>query len=264
VALPFGRWVSIDRLTTESIIAYVYLDPQAGPSAKGALASEPDPATRTSHTVRLSDVTTRHMRELSDEEVRARKLPAQPPWLVHFGPQPDPSAPWRLDPLLAPGFHPNYPDDTQVLVHDGEPRRTKRQAEVCWVRLRGAVPAPMRTLLAIDDRPTAIQPSPHVYIGELLNQPHALTTVKRGDPIKLISVPGLPHPLHVTDDYLAERASWAISPCNRCGITEVFDPPSVMAKVRFEDARAGGVVQTFTAFCAVCSGVQLLKRLPEA
>ncbi len=32
--------------------------------------------------------------------------------------------PWRTDPALVDKLHPWYPDDLQVLVHDGEPRRT--------------------------------------------------------------------------------------------------------------------------------------------
>ena len=59
--------------------------------------------------------------------------------------------------------------------------------------------------------------------------------MKKGDRIKLISVHGLPHPLHVTDDYLREREDWTITPCDRCGASECFDPPSVMARVRFPD-----------------------------
>jgi hypothetical protein len=47
------------------------------------------------------------------------------------------SSPWRADPNLAGQFHAEYPDDLQVLVHDGELRRTKIVPEACWVRVQG-------------------------------------------------------------------------------------------------------------------------------
>jgi len=267
MAFPFGRWVWIDRLPDEPILAFVYLDQHAGPSAKGGLASDPNLATMPSRTVRLAGM---DVRELSDHEVRERNLPERPAWLDHYGPQPDAEAPWRTDPLLEGKFHPQFPDDTQALVHDGDPRRTRRGPELCWVRIQRVARAPTRQLLhvsAIESPETAgrppstIEPSRHVYIGELLNQPHTLQSVNRGDRIKLISVHGIPHPLHVTDEYLGEREEWAISPCHKCGATECFDPPSVMARFRFPDAPPDAVVESFTSFCSLCGGMQLLKHL---
>ncbi len=40
--------------------------------------------------------------------------------------------PWRSDPLLEGRFHPEYPDDLQVIVHDGGPRLTKNAPELMW------------------------------------------------------------------------------------------------------------------------------------
>ena len=40
-----------------------------------------------------------------------------------------------------------------------------------------------------------VEPSRHVYIGELLNKPHSLRSVTRGDRLKLVSVHGIAHPL---------------------------------------------------------------------
>jgi hypothetical protein len=254
MALPFGRWVWIDRLPDEPIIAFVYLDPHAGPSAKGGLASEANLATMPSRTVRLSGGGV-SVRELGDHEVRERKLPARPAWVEHYGPQPDPDAPWRRDPLLAEKFHPQFPDDIQALVHDGDPRRTRRGPELCWVRIQRVDRAPTRRLAATD-----IEPSRHVYIGELLNQPHTLQSVKRGERIKLISVHGLAYPLHVTDEYLREREDWTITPCTKCGMSECFDPPSVMVTVRFPDAPPNAEMTAFTSFCSHCGGVQELQR----
>src|SRR5437870_5758866 len=213
----------IDRLPEEPIVAFVYLDAHAGPSAKGGLESESQLATMPSRTVRLSAQTA--LRELTDAEVAARKLPVPPPWLEHYGPQPDAGSAWRRDPLLAKHFHPQFPDDLQVFVHDGDPRRTRRGPELCWVRLQRA------------------DAGVGVYLGELLNQPHTLTSVKRGETVKVMAVPGMPHPLQVTDEYLRERARWKITPCDKCGASECWDPPSVMAKVRFPDAPPDAVIE---------------------
>ena len=46
MSFPFGRWVWIDRLPDEPMIAFVYQDRNAGPSAKGGLASDPNLAMR--------------------------------------------------------------------------------------------------------------------------------------------------------------------------------------------------------------------------
>jgi hypothetical protein len=254
MAFPFGRWVWIDRLPDEPFVAFVYLDRHAGPSAKGGLPTEPDVATMPSRTIRLSPQLS--LRELTADEVRVRKLPARPVWLDHYGPQPDPDAPWRKDPLLADKFHPQQPDDIQAFVHDGDPRRTRRGPELCWVRIARVDRAPTRRLAVSD-----LEPSRHVYIAELLNQPHTLQSVKRGDRLKVISVHGLPHPLHVTDDYLRERENWMITPCNKCGASECFDPPSVMAAVRFPDAPPGSEPVGFTSICSHCGGMQQLERI---
>jgi hypothetical protein len=131
----------------------------------------------------------------------------------------------------------------------------RRGPELCWVRMQRVDRAPTRRLTN-----TEIEPSRHVYIAELLNQPHTLQSVKRGERIKLISVHGLPHPLHVTDDYLREREDWTITPCSKCGMSECFDPPSVMVKVRFPDAPPDAQMMAFTSFCSHCGGVQELQH----
>ncbi|MFT3699780.1 MAG: hypothetical protein QM831_41925 [Kofleriaceae bacterium] len=253
MSYPFGSWVMIDRLPDEPVIAFVYLDPHAGPSAKGGLASQHDLAQMPSRTVRLTPQVA--MRELSASEISARRLPSRPDWITHYGPQPDPQAAWHKDPLLAGKFHPQYPDDIQSFVHDGDPRRQRRGPELCWVRILKIDRAPTRQVSA------DYEPSRHVYIGELLNQPHTLTSVKKGDRLKLISVHGLPHPLHVTDEYLAEREDWRITPCDRCGASETFDPPSVMARVRFPNMPEGAVLEAFTSICSHCGGVQQLSHV---
>ncbi len=243
----------IDRLPDEPVIAFVYLDTHAGPSAKGGLASQHDLAAMPSRTIRLSPQVA--LRELSPAELVARQLPPRPSWLEHYGPQPDLQSPWHKDPLLRDTFHAQYPDDVQTFVHDGDPRRMGRGPELCWVRIKKVERGPTRQVRA------DYEPSRQVFVGELLNTPHTLSSVKKGDWIKLISVHGLAHPLHVTDEYLRERAEWSITPCDRCGASECFDPPSVMARVRFPETPADTVIQAFTSICSHCGGIQQLTHV---
>ena len=79
--------------------------------------------------------------------------------------------------------------------------------------------------------------------GKLLNQPHKLTTVSEGDEVRFVAAEGLEKGLLVTAQYLEECAVWAIQPCNKCGLVDTLDPPSVMARTRFPDAPADAQVR---------------------
>jgi len=157
---------------------------------------------------------------------------------------------WRTDPALASRFHASFPDDLQVLVHDGEPRRTQRRPELCWVRVIGRDDGPARPGAQVDDRA--------VYRAQLLNQPHALTSVRQGDTLRFYAAAGAKHPLTVSEAYLAERAAWRIGAC-ACGLYEGLDPPSTMWRTRFPDVDA--VAVAFSAFCPLCGGTQMLERV---
>jgi hypothetical protein len=231
------RWVEIELpeppwTEPEPYLGYVYLDPQAGLSSKGGRAGDPTQVERPSLTVRLPIGAP--SRVLDEEEATRRGLPASPSWLSLYGPQPPAHGPWRTDPGLRGKFHPQYPDDLQVLVHDGEPRRSGKRTEVCWVRVDAGEGGR--------------------YDGALLNQPHQLATVKAGQRIRFLASPGGRHPLYVTEEYLRERSGWDIQPCPSCGMHETLDPPSVMARTRFPDAESSGVAVPvmFTAHCALC------------
>jgi hypothetical protein len=63
------------------------------------------------------------------------------------------STPWRGDPDLVGRFHPEYPDNLQVVVHDGEPRRTGRGTEACWVRVTGVHGTLLCPIAAPDSSP---------------------------------------------------------------------------------------------------------------
>ena len=169
-------------------------------------------------------------------------------------------------------FHDSFPDDLQVLVHDGEPRRTSHQPELCWVRMVEAEEGPLRrfifsaemTTLSEREFSTKYQTNGTVYVGKLLSAPHALQSVRQGDTVRFLAGGGLEHPLLVTLQYLEEREDWWIGPCPKCGMGECLDPPSVMTKLRFPDQPPGAEVKTFTSFCPRCGGMQLLSRRDPA
>lgn len=261
-----GRWVLLTRPDqSERFLGYVYVDAQAGMSLRGGPESTLDPATRPTHTIRLPFPGV--LQPLSAAEVAARRLPEPPDWIQHYGPQPRPRAPWRADPVLRPLLHASFPDDVQVLTHDGEPRRTKRDLEECWVRISGAVTGPARTAMYTPESGLSeaefarrYQARDVVYLGKLLNAPHHLESVRQGDTIAFLCGGGVPNPLMVTEQYLAERSAWTIAPCGKCGLSECLDPPSVMARTRFANMPPGAVMKSFTAFCARCGGIQMLTH----
>lgn len=145
---------------------------------------------------------------------------------------------WRDDPNLKGRFHPEYPDDLQVIVHDGGPRLTETTPELMWVKVLGK-------------KGIANQ-------GEILNAPHNLKTVKTGSKILFIALPEVEYPFRVTEKYLAERDAWNILPCNKCGFPELFDAPSDLINKVFPSLPPGNLVQSFTAFCPLCGGAQVI------
>lgn len=144
---------------------------------------------------------------------------------------------WRDDPRLSGRFHPQYPDDLQVIVHDGGPRTTSRRPELVWVRVVAA--------------------RADAFVGQLLNAPHQLETAHLGDEIFFVPA-GNQHPIRVTAQYLAERPDWNIHPCQACGLSELFDPPSVLLRTVFSNAPPDAQMEMFSAICGACGGVQIV------
>ena len=150
--------------------------------------------------------------------------------------------PWRTDEALAGKFHPDYPDDIQVIVHDGGPRLTEKQPELMWVRVTGK--------------------HGNAYRGKLLNQPHQLASLKQDDSVLFLVANAKNEPFMVTDKYLQERAEWHIGPCNKCGMPELFDAPSDLQAAVFPDVPPDSTIETFTSFCPLCGGVQVVSTKP--
>lgn len=141
---------------------------------------------------------------------------------------------WREHPKLKGRFLPDYPDDLQVLVHDGGPRITRIPPEAVWVSVRGM--------------------DGDVFQGRVLNQPHNLQSVRGGDHVKFLAADGAEFPIMVTDKYLSERGAWVITPCSKCGMSELFDAPSDLIRVVFPNHPADATMSMFTALCPVCGG----------
>jgi hypothetical protein len=147
---------------------------------------------------------------------------------------------WRSHLKLQGRFHPEHPDDIQVVVHDGGPRLTNHRPELVWV--------------------TIVRCDANLFCGTVLNEPEQLSSVSQGSEIQFLIPDGGDHPLMVTDKYLRERASWIIQPCNKCGLSELFDAPSDLMRVVFSNVPPDSVMEAFTVFCGACGGAQVVQH----
>lgn len=236
--VPVGAWIRLDLPDGSTVIGFTYVDQSAGFSAQG-WSVEGTALDQSARTIVRMAMTRFPWRRLEPDEVRAFGLESPPSWVAEsYGPQPAAGGLWGLwreHPKLKGHFLPDYADDLQVFVHDGGPRITGNGPEAVWVRVTG-----------MDDE---------VFRGRVLNQPHHLSSVRRGSEIKFITADGAEFPVMVTDKYLAERGAWSIHPCQQCGLSELFDAPSDLLKVVFPNAPAGQMAM-FTALCPLCGGVQ--------
>lgn len=240
--IPIGVWIWAKPRPDLDIIGFTYVDPQCGLSAKGGPAAQLNWSEQPVLTLRLPMPET-PWRVLNDSEVDQFKLPKQPGWIQHFGPQPAKGSvwgEWRKHPKLQALLHPEYPDDLQVLVHDGGPRITKHRPELIWARI--------------------VEMKGDVFSGNALNQPHQLQSIKQYGRFNFIVPAGGPHPLLVSGKYLSERPDWNIHACDKCGLTELFDAPSDLIRVVFPNVPAGNIVQSFTVFCGNCGGTQVVTH----
>jgi hypothetical protein len=148
---------------------------------------------------------------------------------------------WRAHSKLKGRFLPDYPDDLQVIVHDGGPRTTDKRPEAVWVTVTGC--------------------DGDVFTGRILNEPTQLRTIKLHQQIHFIVATGCEHPILVTEKYLRERPSWKIHPCQKCNFSELFDAPSDLMRVIFSNIPDGAVMDSFTSFCPLCRGVQVIESV---
>jgi hypothetical protein len=240
---PVGVWVRLSHPNFARAIWFTYVDPDMGFSA--ATDRLQGPGSPPGFCVaRLPEAWTT-CELLSEAEIAEFSLPAKPDWLESYGPQPPPGTlwgTWRNDPRLKGKFHPEYPDDLQVIVHDGGPHMTKHRPELIWVRVTGY--------------------KHRVFIGRVLSQPHQLESIRQNSIIRFLVPEGGDYPLMVTDKYLAERDNWIIYPCQKCGLSEILDAPSDLYPVIFPNTPDTEVVVSFTSRCGTCAdGCQVVENI---
>ncbi|MCJ8332187.1 MAG: hypothetical protein HRT89_17360 [Lentisphaeria bacterium] len=143
---------------------------------------------------------------------------------------------WRSHPDFQAHFHPEAPDDLQVVVHDGGPRLTENSPESVWV-----------TVTNLEN---------NILTGKVLNIPHQLDSVGEGSEIKFVLTAD--KFLLLTNKYLDEKINWNIQPCDTCGNTELFDAPSDLIQKLFPDLPDGAAPEMFSSFCGLCGGVQII------
>jgi hypothetical protein len=262
--LPVGEWVCIEMLEATNVlwftfdnerpafatvelpaqsfvICFTYVDSTAGFSAQGWHTDGTSIDESRRFILRLLASKIKWWR-LSREEIQYFELECPPAWVTElYGPQPNAGSPWgawRNHPKLIGQFLPEFPDDLKVYVHDGGPRITRNGAEAVWVSVRGW--------------------DGDIFQGLVLNQPQRLVSVRQGSNIKFIIVDGAQHPIMVTDKYLAERDIWKITPCDKCGLLELFDAPSDLIRAVFPSTPSDATMGMFTAFCPLCGGIQIV------
>jgi hypothetical protein len=154
-------------------------------------------------------------------------------------------SPWKEHPKLQGRFHPEFPEDLQVIVHHGGRSTSGRVPELVWVRITGC--------------------QEEIFSGVVLNEPDHSESVALGSQILFMVPQGGLHPLQVTHEYLQERPAWRLlMPCRTCGLTELFDPPSKLVASSFPSITANQLSHgfTFTTRCGWCGDgmVVRLKR----
>ncbi len=234
------------RVQDHQALVFSYVDPQAGPSAKGALLRDVEPtsedvrdaATRPTLTVRLGPGL--QPRPLPVELAERLTLPAEPEWLAFF--RPGPPGPWTKDPLLAEHFHADCPDDVSALFF----LAGTGQVERMWVRLDREVPAHQ------------------AWGGVLLNTAHHDAALTQGTRVMVRGVPGAKGPLWLSPAMAKNLEQWSAK-CEACGFDLVLEPVEVLIARQFKNVPAGESLVQLTTRCAMCRQTQLVvRREPSA
>ena len=143
---------------------------------------------------------------------------------------------------LSGRFHPDFPDDVQVIVHEGGPYFSDREPELMWVRVTGC--------------------ENDIFSGVVLNTPHQLREVRKGSVITFLVPEKGEYPLLVSTKYVQERPTWRLlMPCENCGLSELFDPPSDLLAKTFSSVMPEQVSRgfTFTTRCGFCRGAVVVR-----
>lgn len=228
------------RPQDQYVLVFSYTDPQAGPSAKGAMlaAETPTPEeaalamSRPNITVRVGPGLA--VVPLSAHEIARLALPAEPEWMSFFRGAP---TPWTSDPFFKSRFHPEFPNDLQAHFFI----ITAKKVEQMWVRLDG--PTPMAS----------------TYSGVLLNTAHSDPSLAQGMRVKIRGAPGAKAPLWLSPAMEANLQSWDAK-CTACGFDLVLEPVADVVARSFANAPPGTVFEAFTTRCAMCNQTMQVQK----
>lgn len=106
---------------------------------------------------------------------------------------------WHDDVDLKGRFHPQHPDDLQVVVHEGSFRFTDTKPEVMWAHVVARLEWTHQS-----------GENGYAYRAVLLNQPHQLKTLKQNDEILFVAKQSYKLPIRVTHEYIMQRAFYDI------------------------------------------------------
>lgn len=230
-------WIWL-TLGTDRFLAYQYVDPQAGPSAKGVPVSNPPTAEQLSTALRPSSTFRMPMGEvlpLTADEVRQFGLPAEPEWMQFFRPQ---RTAWSDDPRLLGLLHPGYPNDVQAMFI----LPAARQVEAMWVRL------------------SAVDEAAEGYAGTLLNDSHYEPTLRAGTPVTIRPTAGLQQPILLTETMRANLGKYR-GACQGCGFDLVMTPVEELIRASFPNVPPGMLLERFTTRCGLCGNTQALSAV---
>jgi len=226
---------------SKKFLVYRYVDPSAGPSAKGCQVHGEWPnADEIKRAIEMPDVTLRvagiQVVTLPPEQVRHWQLPEKPPWMRFFEPV---GGPWREDPALRGRFHEELEDDIEVLFV----LLAHRTLERMWVRLHGV--------------------SDFGYRGRLLNTSHVEGSLESGSEVLVRlhrgAKDGEPALIWVPPVAEENLRSWR-SQCRECGFDLVLRSVDELAKQQFPGAPPGAVPEMFTRRCLLCQGTMTVER----
>lgn len=163
-----------------------------------------------------------HERPISAGELEAGPLPD-----VEMLKQPSPWC-WRMDPELAAWCHINYPDDCQVLIHNGaSPTFGDTDREIVWA--------------TINDR------QGDIFSATVINDPQHVQSIRQGHTIQFAKTGGNHPPALLTGELVRDLPRLDVKPCQKCRNRLVFDS---IAKLAPDEVEAyPHKVETVCRFC---------------
>jgi hypothetical protein len=241
MTVPVHTWVMIEPPEQEKVLAFTYIDPIAGLSAKGGPLAETSNQEQLNAAMQAPPLTFRlpgpTVRALSVDELNQYNLPDRPDWLMAFLKENEVKPVWREDPKLKEKFHARHPDDLKAIFFFPEVRR----AEAMWVRLIG------------------VDPEVGGYRGILLNQPQSAKEPKVQSVVTVRSTIGVPEPVYISPVMKHNWGVWKCF-CRGCGFDLLFESIDDIKKRAWSQLPPGTQLQTFTTRCLLCAETVVVEN----